>query len=355
MRTKLRTFGIIVIAFFMLLTTIFAVTGAGIFIKAENAEQSVVNFSAVDALRTETDVNGWSVATFDGTTISEIQSSTSIDYTYYTTWVQEGVGYSKDGAMAFVPNKLIHNVAADCNGPDESMVNSQKYSVVLKNDETNKMALVYTAGVEGTIYYQDLAQVAPLHYDEKDNAGVYGEYRIVKLSAQGTVTQLYPEQGNHELFASNGAPTTSAYVNSSVEMAVGDKLVFVSEKASSEIYSSPVVSYTEFEEVYEFKNFWKWQQINDANYFDVVYKNPNGEWQSFPNLETKHANYDIYNRSGAPYTAALYWTTDYTYSFAYGGLWVHAGEVPSTEGLGDVGYAFKVPHSGYVNITVTFI
>ena len=351
MLTKLKKFGIVITAL-VVAAYVFGARQGVLSVRAEDEKAEV--YSAVECLRQEQS-SGWSVAAFDGNTLTASEDAVATNYTYYTLQAHTGKSYAVNTAGAFVPDKLVHTVSAACYGPDESMVNDEKYSVVLLNDAESKMALVYTAPEAGTLYFQDLAQVAPLHYDERENAGVYGEYRVVKLAEDGTVTQLYPEEGTHKLYASNGAPTTSAWVNSSVEAEEGDKILFVSEKAESTVFSSPSVSYAEFEEVYEFKNFWKWQQINDANYFEVGYRNASGAWQSFPQLETKKGEYDIYPRSQAPYQSAMYWTMDNPYMMAFGGTWVHSSSAPSADGIGDVGYAFKVPHSGYVNIKLNVI
>lgn len=352
MRKSVTKNWIVFIVLFTLVINVFCVEGIRSFSKVNGKELGDV-YNAVESLRQGDGY--WSVGSFDGNSITNLANSEDVTYTYYTLQKHQGKAYKLNSSMAFVPNKIVHSIALDCYGPNEDMVNSEKYSVVLVNDSNSKMTLIFTASNKGTIYFQDLAQVPPLHFDERENVGVYGEYRIVKLNSNGETVQLFPASGNHELYASNGAPTTSAWVNSSVSVEEGDKILFVSEKPNSTIFSSPSISYSKFEEVYEFKNFWKWQQINDANYFEVGYRNTNGVWQSFPNLETKKGEYDIYPRRQAAYQAPLYWSFENPYMLAFGGMWVHASSDVNSNGIGAVGYVFKVPHSGYVNVSLDII
>lgn len=320
-------------------------------------------FEAVEALRESGEKNGWSVGVFTGDTLASVSEGEMSAYTYYTTQVWDGYKYAaNDNAFAYVPDEMEYTVPTepdDLTGVPEELLDAEKYGFVLKNDAEKNMALIYTADKTGTLYFQDLAQVAPLHFDDRDKKGVYGEYRIL-LESAGSVTQVYPAEGAHELLADNAAPTTSAWVNSSVEVKEGDKLIFRSDKADSTIFSSPVVSWEEFEEVYELKNFWKFQQINDANYFEPVYRhNPTDSWLRFPNLETKKNEWDIVQRGGVEMKSSLYWNNDYDFMGAFGGLFMHASGNSASEGenagKGDIAYAFKVPHNGYVNIDLNLV
>ena len=327
-------------------------------------EEGAAYSKAVEALRGE-DAGNWAVGTYADGAFTPVAGGAAGQYTYYTTQQWQGKTYTKnDGTdFAFVPDEITYT-KADFFVGDEAYLQMQEYSVVLVNGSED-MALAYTADAAGTLYFQDLAQVAPLHWDDREQAGVYGEYRIYRIGG-GNAEQVYPAEGAHQLEAANAAPTTSAWVNSSVEMDAGDKLVFVSEKDGSTVFSSPVVSDTAFPERYELKNFWKWQQINDANYFEAVYRQAeDSAWTRFPNLETKKTEWDLDQRSQTQYLLPHYWTDgdDWGQNFigAFGGMWIHASGNPrsgkdgNNAGVGDIGYAFKVPHDGFVDIDLKVV
>ena len=326
----------------------------------ETPEVKPERFEAVNSLRESAERNGWSVGVFTGDELSPVETGAVADYTYYTTQSWTGYKYAaNDNAFAYVPDGYEYTVADVFVGDRDKYLASEQYSFVLKNDADKDMALVYTAEKAGTLYFQDLAQVAPLHFDEKDKAGVFGEYRIL-LQSGGQTTQVYPQEGSHELQADNKVPVTSAWVNSSVEVEAGDKLIFRSDKADSTIFSSPVVSYEEFEETYELKNFWKFQQVVDANYFVPSYRiDPTGAWMTIGELETKGGETDIFQRGETSLKGVKLWSKEYQYLSMFGGMFVHASGNSSTEGAdagkGDIAYAFKVPHNGYVNLSLDIV
>lgn len=330
---------------------------------AEDVETPKVEperFEAVNSLRESAERNGWSVGAFNGDELSPVETGAAAEYTYYTDQIWDGYKYAaNDNAFAYIPDEYTYTVDAGFVGDRDKYLDSEKYGLVLKNDAEKDMSLIYTAEKAGTLYFQDLAQVAPLHFDEKDKAGVFGEYRIL-LQSGGKTTQVYPEEGSHELLADNKAPTTSAWVNSSVNVEAGDKLIFRSDKADSTIFSSPVVSYEKFEETYELKNFWKFQQVVDANYFVPSYRiNPTDAWMTIGELETKGNETDIFQRGETPLRGVKFWSKDYQYLGMFGGMFVHASGNSSTDGAdagkGDVAYAFKVPHNGYVNLSLDVV
>lgn len=361
---KLKFYGLAVTALFT--TAVMVIGGPANFsafaedAAPETPETTVERFDAVKALREEGEANGWSVGVFTGDTLAPVTEGAKAEYTYYTTQIQSGYKYAaNENAFAYVPDEYAYTAADAFVGERDKYLASEKYGFVLQNDAEKDMALVYTADKAGTLFFQDLAQVAPLHFDDKENAGVFGEYRIL-LQSEDDVTQVYPEEGTHELYADNAAPTTSAWVNSSVEVKAGDKLIFRSDKAESTIFSSPVVSYTEFEEEYELKNFWKYQQVVDANYFVPSYRiNPTDSWMIIGELETKGNETDIFQRGETPLKGVKFWSKDYQYLGMFGGIFVHASGNSSTEGAdagkGDIAYAFKVPHNGYVNLSLDVV
>jgi hypothetical protein len=339
---------------FLMVATLYGATQTESIVHAEESIESLntKSVSSVESLRGASGSNGWSIVAY-GDAASVVESSTETNYTYYTDQQWNGYKYAfNENTFAFVPKAMEYTVPETYLEVPVEILASQEYSVVLKNDGTNDMALVYIAEEAGTLYYQDLVQVAPLHFDKREEAGIYGEYRIL-LESAGNTTQVYPAEGTHKLEAENAAPTTSAWVNDSVEVKAGDKLIFRSDKAESTVFVAPVVSYVEFEEVYDLHNFWKFQQINDANYFEAVYRHTDTDsWNRFLNLETKKGELDIPQRADVYYRSSFYWTGDYNYMGVFGGLYVHAsGET----GKGDVAYAFHVPKTGFVNVDLTLV
>ncbi|GHV02287.1 hypothetical protein FACS1894211_13420 [Clostridia bacterium] len=276
--------------------------------------------------------SAWSVAKIEGGVETALTAPTSDTFTYYTTQTETGYFY-KDGTD-------VSNKTFAYNG------------TVLSNGVGKMTAFVYTAPTAGTLYIQDLAQVAPLHKLDSADAGVKGGYRIVKISG-GAQTQLFPASGTQkDLYSSanESSPAGSAWVNISVTVAVGDKIEFISTLSESQIYSSPVVSYEAFPEVYELHNFWRWQQINDSNYFEPVYKSGDSTtpWLQFPELETDAGDWDIVQRNDTRYNNAMYRAAaEYQFMGAFGGLFLHASGLA---GEGDIAYRFKVPHNGYVSV-----